>query len=348
MGATLHFLDPRDRHWSRKSLFAAENGGSPDSPHRSVNDKYTDRSHSDGRKGDIAPVVRGDGMDNANPLVPSGVARWCLKAAGSFAVIDPASDRDVTPRGRKARAILAYLAARPDARISREKITELLWGDRGEAQARASLRQALLEIRHATAGGPELIGSDRGHVWINEDSVEINTAIPEGGDAEFVAFEDLDHISREFDDWLEIERSRRKREVSAQLRQDVEHHLAEGRGPAAMHLIEAMWRIDPYDEDALRLALQAEYQAGHPAGIEQRFQTMEALLHEDLGVEPADETHALHHRLLADLKERKTLAKEPAKILARLGGHVRRWSWWSILAASLVLIAAIALVANWP
>lgn len=285
-------------------------------------------------------------MAPANPLVPSGIARWSLKVTGSFAVTDPSSGREVTPRGRKACAIIAYLSVRPDVRIAREKITELLWGDRGEAQARASLRQALLEIRHATAGGPELIGSDRGHVWVNGEAVEIRSAIPKNGEEEFVAFEDLDHISREFDDWLEIERACHKRELSARMRKDLEHHLAEGSGPAAMNLVEAMWRIDPYDEDALRLALQAEHQAGHPAGVEQRFQTMEILLREDLGVEPAAETRALRDRLLGDLKERKTLGLEAPKVPAQPGGQVRRWSWRSIVAAALVPIAALALMIN--
>ncbi len=281
-------------------------------------------------------------MDLANPLAPSGIALWNLKVAGSFAVTDPKSGKDATPRGRKARAIIAYLAARPDARVSREKITELLWGDRGEEQARASLRQALLEIRNAAPG---LICSDRGHVWLDQDSVEMDAISLVEGDGEFTPFEDLDHISEEFDDWLEVERSRRKRDASAILRAMVEQHLADGRGASALHLVEAMWRIDPYSEDALRLALQAEYQAGHPAAIEQRFQAMEALLREDLGVEPAAETRALHDRLLADLKQRKSLSlqKPQEPIAARSAGlDWRRW-----LAALLIVLAALAIVVGW-
>lgn len=281
-------------------------------------------------------------MATANPLVPSGVARWSLKVAGSFVVIDTQNGNDVTPRGRKARAVIAYLAARPDAHVAREKITELLWGDRGEAQARASLRQALLEIRHAA---PDLIGSDRGHVWLNESSVEIDSIPIAEDEGEFVPFEDLDHISSEFDDWLEIERSRRKRDASALLQTVVERHLAAGQGPSALGLIEAMWRIDPYSEDALRLALQAEYQAGHPAGIEQRFQAMEELLRDDLGVEPAAETRALHDRLLAGLKEPRLA--EPTKTASLPDAERLGRSWRSLLAALLVAVAAVASVAIW-
>src|SRR6476646_4680373 len=50
---------------------------------------------------------------------------------------------------RKARALLAILVCRTGEPISRETLTGMLWGDRPEAQARASLRQALSELRSA-------------------------------------------------------------------------------------------------------------------------------------------------------------------------------------------------------
>ncbi len=342
VGATIYISEFRGLRRSRQFRFASEIPGKADSPRRRVNDKYTKDLRSDGCKGGSAPAARGDDMGLANPLAPSGIALWTLKVAGSFAVSDSQGGKDATPRGRKARAIIAYLAARPDARVSREKITELLWGDRGEEQARASLRQALLEIRHAAPG---LICSDRGHVWLDEKMVEIDAISLAEGEGEFTPFEDLDHISQEFDDWLEIERSRRKRDASAILRTMVEKHLADGRGASALHLVEAMWRIDPYSEDALRLALQAEYQAGHPAAIEQRFQAMETLLRDDLGVEPAAETRALHHRLLADLRQRKSL-KAPLRreqdATSRTGWDWRRW-----LAALLIPLAVLAVIIGW-
>jgi DNA-binding SARP family transcriptional activator len=89
--------------------------------------------------------------------------------AGGLAITD-ADGRDRTPRGRKARAILAFLSSQADTRIPRERLKDLLWGDRGEAQARASLRQALLEIRQATG---DLIQSDRERVWIEDAQLSI-------------------------------------------------------------------------------------------------------------------------------------------------------------------------------
>ena len=55
-------------------------------------------------------------------------------------------DTDCTPRSKKGRALLAILAAeqRP---LSRVKIIDLLWSDRQEEQARASLRTLLADMR---------------------------------------------------------------------------------------------------------------------------------------------------------------------------------------------------------
>lgn len=50
---------------------------------------------------------------------------------------------------KKARALLAYLILRRGVPVPRETILGLLWSERGDDQARASLRQALSLIRKA-------------------------------------------------------------------------------------------------------------------------------------------------------------------------------------------------------
>jgi DNA-binding SARP family transcriptional activator len=214
-------------------------------------------------------------------------SRLRVNTSGCFAVFSVSSGRDVTPRGRKARAILAYLIAVPGTKVPRERVAELLWGDRGEAQARASLRQCLVEVRQALSGLQDLISADREHLWIEAGRLVENPVDAKGETGE--AFDDLDHITPEFDDWLAGERSRRSSAHIAHLRGEVELLLADGRGAQALPALDRMARIDPYDEDALRLALQAEFQSGRPAAIERRFQAMATLLRDDLGVELSSE-----------------------------------------------------------
>lgn len=58
-----------------------------------------------------------------------------------------ADGAEIPLKSQKARALLAYLALPPGKSRSREEIMALLWSDRGEAQARASLRQVLTGLR---------------------------------------------------------------------------------------------------------------------------------------------------------------------------------------------------------
>src|SRR5262249_40929021 len=54
---------------------------------------------------------------------------------------------------KKARALLAYLAAQGGQTVSRERLADLLWPYQGSEQARHSLRNCLLELRKALGPG---------------------------------------------------------------------------------------------------------------------------------------------------------------------------------------------------
>src|SRR5215510_9210169 len=50
---------------------------------------------------------------------------------------------------KKARALLAFLAAQRGQAVSRERLADLLWPYQGSEQSRHSLRNCLLELRKA-------------------------------------------------------------------------------------------------------------------------------------------------------------------------------------------------------
>lgn len=222
------------------------------------------------------------------------IRQWRVRTSGPFAIFD-ARGREVTPRGRKARAIVAYLVTFKDARVPRERLMDLLWGDRGEIQARNSLRQALAEIRRLCGN---LISTEREQIWIDgailkEDSGTI-------GAGQFA--DDLNHITPEFDDWLTSEREHRAAGTWEKLQDAAEELLANGQSRHALALAERMKLIDPYNEDWLRLMMRAEAQAGHPAAIQKVYRQMADLLQRDLGVGPSAETRSLHDQLIAEMR----------------------------------------------
>lgn len=237
-----------------------------------------------------------------------------LRCWGEFALVDE-HGRDRSPRGRKARAIIAWLAAHPDSPASRERLAGLLWSDRGEEQARASLRQCLYELRDLSDGTASLLTVTRDHVTLNSAALadscdtagtpdrpehlrELATVIAAG---EGILFGDLDGLSEGFDEWLLVERPRRRGELVRRALKAAETGLAAGEAADARELIGRLVDLDPLDETTVRLGMTADAEAGDVAALERRFQRLREALAEDLGVEPSGETRSLHRDLLRRL-----------------------------------------------
>src|SRR5262245_44564588 len=79
----------------------------------------------------------------------------------------------VIPSGRKVRALLACLALSPGRAWPREKLMALLWSDRSDEQARASLRQALAELRRAL-GQPSAVRAEHDTIGLDPAMVAVD------------------------------------------------------------------------------------------------------------------------------------------------------------------------------
>src|SRR3954447_21689144 len=90
---------------------------------------------------------------NMSPATPWGespggaaMSGLRLKLLGGFE-LRPASGAPIALPAGKPALLLAYLALRLGRPQGRGKLAGLFWGDSGEPQARASLRQALAALR---------------------------------------------------------------------------------------------------------------------------------------------------------------------------------------------------------
>lgn len=122
-----------------------------------------------------------------------------------------ADGTEISIKSKKARALLAYLALSPRMSRSREEIMALLWSHRGEAQARASLRQELVRLRkdlNVEAAGALVITNET--VALDPDRITIETASQ--GEELLAGFHLHDPA---FEDWLRDERLRQEdKEIS--------------------------------------------------------------------------------------------------------------------------------------
>ena len=80
------------------------------------------------------------------PKEEDALAGFRLSLLGEFALSAPGGQA-VAITGKKNRALVAVLALSPGQTMTRERLSSLLWGDRGEEQARNSLRQSLAVLR---------------------------------------------------------------------------------------------------------------------------------------------------------------------------------------------------------
>lgn len=108
---------------------------------------------------------------------------------------------DVTPRGKKASAVLALLAECDTMKRARLWIEQILWSDRGADQARGSLRQTLFELRQQLGPFSHILQSDRRSIWLDEARILI---VPPETDRGFL--EGLDVQDPKFRDWLNRKR----------------------------------------------------------------------------------------------------------------------------------------------
>jgi DNA-binding SARP family transcriptional activator len=241
--------------------------------------------------------------------------------------------RPVAIASKRARALLGYLALREGTAVARNVLIGLFWGERGEDQARASLRQTLSELRgalgkaasSAIVASKETITWAAGSAWI--DAKVLETAADSGDEdalcaaAELLCGELIEGLSvgeAGFEQWLATERERfrllacniRGRLMEAAERGGrVEEALAQGLQLLA---------LDPLQERVHR-ALMRLYaaQGRHDAALAQ-YERCRRELSSQLGVLPEPETEALARsirtsRRVGPAKPQAASAPEPSQ-----------------------------------
>lgn len=228
-----------------------------------------------------------------------------ISLLGGFAVMVNGQPADVPTR--KSAALLAVLAVRPGALVSRDRLLGLLWPDSAEAQARASLRQALSQLRRVLPDGalvtvgdqlrldPVRAGSDVGRLdtLLRLDDPVQGLAATELYRGRFLA--DLPLLEEPFEDWRRMETERLHALLLARLHAWLTRLAEAGDDAAALSLGEALVALDPLAEGAHRTLMRIYQRQGTPALAERQYQRCAEALLRELDVEPTPETQALLH-----------------------------------------------------
>ena len=208
--------------------------------------------------------------------------------------------------------LLAYLAADPPRRFHRrDSLLALFWPDLDQGHARAALRRSLHFLRRALgpevlAGrGDEEVGVPEEALWC--DATGLDRALRDGDPERAMAlyrgpFLDGLHVegaASEFQDWLDRERDRLRRQAAAAATLLMERAEREGRAADAARWARRALELMPDDESALRRLLALLDRAGDRPAAMQAYDDFARRMAQDLELEPTPETRALAESIRA-------------------------------------------------
>ncbi|HOU12830.1 MAG TPA: BTAD domain-containing putative transcriptional regulator [Anaerolineae bacterium] len=223
----------------------------------------------------------------------------------------------------KAQALVFYLAAtgRPH---TRETLAGLLWSDHPESAAKSSLRNALTNLRqllgpylHITLQTVALNRDMPLDVDVERYTAGLSSVLWDGSAVVVPTAEELAALKEAadlyqgeflagfyvteaplFEEWMLAEREYLRRELEAALEKLMRGHSVRGELQAAIACAHRWLALDPLREAAHRALMELYAWSGDRSAALRQYQLCARILKEELGVEPAEKTQALHERLL--------------------------------------------------
>jgi DNA-binding SARP family transcriptional activator/pimeloyl-ACP methyl ester carboxylesterase len=247
------------------------------------------------------------------------MARLRVNMLGGFAAFGPDGAPLALPT-RKAEAVLALLLSRSGEAQPRERLIGLLWGDRGDKQARHSLSQTLTAIRGAIGADPfiaerETLAIDPG--TIDADVIDL-AALAERADLESLRaaaelcrgplLEGFRVHDADFDEWLSQERARFHHLGLSLLTKLAAREAAAGDTIAASAALERALALDPLSEEVHRRLMRLHLDGGNYNAVIRHYRTCSELLKRELGTVPEPATTALYQEARTRLKDAPTPA----------------------------------------
>jgi DNA-binding SARP family transcriptional activator len=226
---------------------------------------------------------------------------------------------------RKTQALLAYLAAHPGQAHPRDRLAALLWGERGEEQARDSLRHTLVALRRALPAG--LVAEGRtlalDPAAVEVDVVELVAHAATGTRPALEAaaalyrgdfLDGLDLREPAFEEWLRGERGRLRELAVDVLGRLLALQRDAGDVEEAIQSSLRLLGLDPVQESAHRALMRLYVQHGRRGAALRQYQTCVAMLRRELGTAPEPDTRALYLQLLQQEPERTEAEMTPAPV----------------------------------
>lgn len=210
--------------------------------------------------------------------------------------------------GAKSLALLAFLVLEPGPH-GRDELAALLWSDSAPDAARASLRQALHQLRSALG---EVLEISRHQVALAEaircDVLEFLACVARAPEEaagyavpRFLTGFDVPRAAA-FEDWREAKRAELLGAYRTALRRATRHAIARSRWRDAIACAERWVAHDPLSDEATRLLVEALYMAGDRGEALARYEAHRRRLREETGAEESAPLRELARRIAHDAR----------------------------------------------
>ena len=217
-----------------------------------------------------------------------------VAAAGKVVVLQP-----------KRLGLLAYLAvAAPGRFVRRDLILPLFWPELDGPRARNALNKAVFYLRQVlgegvlTGRGDDEVGLSGERFWC--DAVALDEAVADQGWGEALELYRGDFLpglylsgAAPFEEWLEVERTRLRRQAARAARGAAEALMAGDDAPGAVEAARRAVSLAPDDEQAVRYLMALLDRLGDRAGALRVYEDFAARMRREFEVEPDTETRTL-------------------------------------------------------
>ena len=231
-----------------------------------------------------------------------------LRLLGPFEARD-AADRLIDVSAKKSQGLLAVLALSPCGWVARERLAYLMWSERGDAQARSSLRQSLASLRKdfstietsPLSADEDRIALDLVRVEVDAVSLQRHARLDDLRtlreavglyQGEFLA--DTTIRDPAFEEWVAAERAR-LHEIAVATAEKL--WTREKRGQR-MDIARRLVALDPLREFSHGALMQSYAEVGETGLALQQYATCRDILKAEFGIAPSRDIETLRQRIL--------------------------------------------------
>ncbi len=208
---------------------------------------------------------------------------------------------------RKAEALFYYLLVKGQA--TRDELAGLLWGEEDEETARKNLRHAMYKIRKAfdmdiivspqksvVMFNHEVKTSTDLHVFLRDDEAAVDAYKGEFLQGFLLKGEE------KFEDWMFRTREQYRDLYLAKLYERIEACQRDKETKRIDYYGKLLLEADPFDEKAYQIMIECCGSLGAYHKAAELYNRLAALLEQELGIAPNEETRLIYARVLAGQK----------------------------------------------